>query len=485
MRSGFVQNGGAGFVPVSRAAVPLGGAQAQPLPQSTTVMHRGTKVAEAPMMATHASPTDTLDKLDMGGIGDLAIPIEHTTAAHKLLRWASIQELVHPVTENEQYVMQGEQKRGLLRVWGRGEGGDAPDGNPLSLVIYPDGPSAEEASRRQYGSSHLENLWGNGLPPVASSEIRRPAVDSIGGLNPDGSLKIDGPTLAGLLGSYMKNIHIMHPILDPERISAMVYAFAHRYQTSPDGHPRSPFAAPSHIMSEFRRDSATGLHKGNKRKRSSVGMPNPSPASSCASSACGRVAPERSIASALVLLVAALGKICEHKDFLPGPVPDVMPEAERRASLMDLPHPYATISPAVSNKHSPVSSPSSGMGSAASPQDTSRLCYGGRRASMDTMSPVYRSGSPINADVIPGLAYYAHATDILGNLHGGNELPHVQAGLLAGLYAGQLGRVLESWKWINWACIGCQVLVQRYTWDELDKVDPIRIAFWTCLQLER
>ena len=67
-----------------------------------------------------------------------------------------------------------------------------------------------------------------------------------------------------------------------------------------------------------------------------------------------------------------------------------------------------------------------------------------------------------NVDVVPGLAYYALANEILGTLMGGNDLPHVQAGLLAGLYCGQLGRVLESWKWINWACTSCQVLLRKF-----------------------
>ncbi len=67
-----------------------------------------------------------------------------------------------------------------------------------------------------------------------------------------------------------------------------------------------------------------------------------------------------------------------------------------------------------------------------------------------------------NADVIPGLAYYAYATDILGNLHGGNDLTYIQANLLAGLYAGQLARVFESWSWINSACRACQVLARPY-----------------------
>ena len=49
-----------------------------------------------------------------------------------------------------------------------------------------------------------------------------------------------------------------------------------------------------------------------------------------------------------------------------------------------------------------------------------------------------------NVDVISGLAYYAQATDILGNCHSGNDLVHVQANLLPGLYAGQMTHTFES-----------------------------------------
>ncbi|KAJ9633679.1 hypothetical protein H2199_009247 [Coniosporium tulheliwenetii] len=66
-----------------------------------------------------------------------------------------------------------------------------------------------------------------------------------------------------------------------------------------------------------------------------------------------------------------------------------------------------------------------------------------------------------NVDTIPGFAYYAKASDILGNLHGGNDLSHAQANLLAGLYMGQLARVIESWGWIYAASIKCRILIEQ------------------------
>lgn len=65
-------------------------------------------------------------------------------------------------------------------------------------------------------------------------------------------------------------------------------------------------------------------------------------------------------------------------------------------------------------------------------------------------------------DVIPGLAYYGYATQILGSLQGANGLPHVQAALLAGLYAGQLAHPFQSHGWIYQAARACQVLVRSY-----------------------
>ncbi|KAI9817330.1 MAG: hypothetical protein M1826_001645, partial [Phylliscum demangeonii] len=426
--------------------------------------------------ASHSEPDHGYRAAKAGGVepqGELSIPLDHTTAAHKLLRWPSIRKLVDPVTQNEHYVMQGEERRGLLRVWGRGEGGDAHHGGPLSVVTAPgtlqseDPWGAPDWSRAHVSAHHRESWWGHG-PPRAGGvlEMRRPATDNWGGLNPDGSLKLDRATLERLLHSYLEHMQIMHPILDPDRIAPMVHAVSDRYG---GGAARPSVGAP-----------------GAKRKRSSANLaPNhaaPDPP------AAGPGPPEHSIGTALVLLVAALGKVCEHTDYLPGPAPDPTADADRSASTIGSSPTFRTDSPPMSVKHSPASSHSSSRTAATSPRDPTRMPFPAGRAPVEAPSPVDRS-APINADVVPGLAYYAYATAILGELHGGNELIHVQAGLLAGLYAGQLGRVLESWKWINWACTGCQVLIRRYSSTAPAHAAPsypnaVAVNFWTCLQLE-
>ncbi|KAI7910128.1 hypothetical protein M9X92_011278 [Pyricularia oryzae] len=65
-----------------------------------------------------------------------------------------------------------------------------------------------------------------------------------------------------------------------------------------------------------------------------------------------------------------------------------------------------------------------------------------------------------NIDVIPGLQYLANATDILGNQMGGTSVWHVYASILAGLYHGQLGRVMESYWHIYHACVKAQHLLR-------------------------
>ncbi|KAI9883923.1 MAG: hypothetical protein M1823_004293 [Watsoniomyces obsoletus] len=457
--------------------------------------------ASIPVNASLGNKSPLAD--DLAVDGELSIPLEHTTAAHKLLRWPSIQQFVHPITKNEHYVMQGEERRGLLRLWGRGEGGDLPDGDPLNLVTPGAGSDQDDGFRGPgITMGRSESLMGGGPSPAraAQAEVRRPPVEGIGGLNPDGSLNLGTSILVPLMNSYYNNMHVLHPFMDQDRLTQMVIALGTRYPGSAGTQPRSPYAVPSPLRAgDLRRDSTT-LAKAGKRKRSSA-------ANTSGHSAAGvwgtgytssRNRPERCIGTALVLLVAALGKICDHKDYLPGPVPDVTVEGEpmtatttsttnTSAAPTDTSPPFRTESPPASVKHSPASSHSSGLGSASSPPDLPRAPYaGGRASSLEDASPADRGPPLTNADVIPGLAYYAYATEILGNLQGGNELAHVQAGLLAGLYAGQLGRVLESWKWINWACTSCQVLVRRTTFNKEaeQRNNLIIVAFWTCLQLE-
>jgi hypothetical protein len=65
-----------------------------------------------------------------------------------------------------------------------------------------------------------------------------------------------------------------------------------------------------------------------------------------------------------------------------------------------------------------------------------------------------------NIDILPGMAYYSIATDILGSHLSGNTIEHAQAFILAALYMNQFTRVSESGGWTHSACRATLVLVK-------------------------
>ena len=400
----------------------------------------------------------------------LSVHTHHTTAAHRLLRWPSIKALLKGRPMSEDYVMEMEERKGLLRVYGRGQGRDTLDGGqpgPASPAMSSTSGKSDDTSRSP--ASPPQSLWGSGFGPPSHPDAKRLGHDHPGGLNIDGTLKVDRLTMMRLLDSYLNNIHIMHPFLDKGRLVRMFERFAARYNTADLSTTRSPFVPPTSALgSEIYRDSPTSFNKATKRKHSTGTSTGTSTDTNLAAMS-GSIRTtanqglERCVSTAIVLLVMALGKICEHTDPLPGPLPD-----NPRDILIAPPRSYSPSPshvespPPLSVKPSPVSSQASMHTSAPSPMSNMRPSTMSRRSSLDeTVSPQVGHPHEKNADVIPGLAYFAHATDILGNLHGGNDLAHVQAHLLAGLYMGQLACTLESWNWIQTACRACHFLVRE------------------------
>jgi len=141
--------------------------------------------------------------------------------------------------------------------------------------------------------------------------------------------------------------------------------------------------------------------------------------------------PQRSINTAIVLLTLALGKMCEHKD----KIPDFVPNNDARNN---------PTRPQWINRLQPCSSQLS----------VPRVSLSSMDGSASAKYPY-----PRNRDVILGLAYFALATDILGNHFGENSLPFVYACLLAGLYHGQLRRVLQSHAFIKEAGYALTILL--------------------------
>lgn len=201
------------------------------------------------------------------------------------------------------------------------------------------------------------------------------------------------------------------------------------------------------------------MDNDRKRKRTSPvpngGEPGPPPK---------KQKPQRSIKHALVLLVLALGKICGVRD---RKLPEA-PEKEKENETMPA-HPSPVVrngqvtSPTSGSPPSSAISQSPGQAGLPSPRDMDRSAAS-RRSSVQASglhgptSAASSAASRKNYEVIPGLEYFAYATDILGNQFGGYKLSHVQAHILASLYYAQLGRVVPSFRHIRFAC---QIIVDK------------------------
>lgn len=418
---------------------------------------------------------------------------DHRTAPHKLiLLWPSVFPLLQDagVTVNNTYVMEAED-RGILRIWTRGEGIDEHDGT------QPGGPASparsEESGDGSSAATPPDGLWGTGFPQTPVSEIRRSDPYSAGGLKPDGSLDLDVSTISALYDSYMRNIHIMHPFLDKQRLRKLFDHFIKRYCT---GHPN--------LRQKFAVGSGSDSERPLKRQRSNGSSANPAGGQDM--NGMRKEPTERSPGNAIVWLVLAMGKICLHTDPLPGPVQESKLNVNAVISHHMTAPTMTGSSPLTNNiKPSPMS-PQSTPTTQPTPSGAdgmARVESRSRRSSFDGI----QTAGPRNLDVIPGLAYYAKAAEILGDQGDGNDLVHAQMFLLAGLYKGQLARVKESMSWMSMAGRAVLNLLDRYKlyndnyWTgahgdirKQHEAGRLRIkdkrhnlivlASWTCLQLE-
>ncbi|KAI1957722.1 hypothetical protein LOZ58_005472 [Ophidiomyces ophidiicola] len=432
---------------------------------------------------------------------ELSIPIEHTTAAHKLLLWPSIQKLL-PDRIDDDYVMKLEEARGPIRPYGRGEGTASArrasshhhhhqqQHHPYHLA-YPLSPVVSAASPRDDDLFHFCGAgWGTGLEIYRpDARARLPPDRQVGGRNSRGALDLDAAVVHACHHSYLDNMHILHPFLRAADLALSVRDFVHAY-SPPPAHPHASPDPPA-------------LHRAPKRKRSLELAPGYTPGAAAsaelaspgsdhsstllAPAACPPI--QRSMDNAIVLLVLALGAICAWKSELPGPLPD--PAAAKLP-----PYRGSAVSPVLADSalhvhHAAARSPNSTSNNttnntthanASQQQQQQQQQQHWWAGSADCADPNLR-----NMDVVPGMAYYALATDILGNLQGGNDLSHAQGCLLAALYTGQLAHPFASHGWISQAARACQVLVRARSFEVMPdgaRKDLITFAFWTCLQLE-
>lgn len=421
--------------------------------------------------------------------GEPAIPINHTTLAGLLLKWPLIRDMVKPHLETEgirhvtEYPISIEQNRGVLIVYGRGE-----DSHPSRVPreTHPDhGQLGMADDSSDTASSSPAADWGHlgGLSPADQ------AVEYKGGvLASDGNPDFSEHKVWSYVNSFQDNILNMHPIIQPRALREWVQHFL---DTLPPRSTRSKlYKAPGAAFAVNSASSNMGAEiPGAKRKRSPVpdGFEAPSTPSAAKS---GR--PERSIHNALVLTILALGKICQSRER----VSDAVHQAETNSQ--GSPWSRNGVPPSPVQGSPPSLSSGSQPSGLASPKESERGFQSRRSSVHGSGGGTVRHGLGLkkNYDAIPGLEYFAFATDILGNHAGAyKNMKHVYALIFAGLYHGQLARPLESFAFIHQASHKLQVIMrpsldklrrikQTFTMIQDTKYNQLALTFWTCLQLE-
>lgn len=385
--------------------------------------------------------------------GEPAIPINHTTLAGLLLEWPSIRDLTKFYIEREgiryvsEYPISHEQNRGPLIVYGRGEDSrqsrhkrEATDHGNLDM--------ADDSSDMASPSPAADFGQVGGLSPPEMVEYRG------GVLGPDGNPDFTEMKVWSYVESFKEHILNMHPIVQPANLD---YWVRHFLDNLPTAHPRSAKqpAAKATFAIPTNTSQSSNETTGSKRKRSpgpdgSDGPPTPAPAKS------GK--PSRSIHSALVLTVLALGKICQHRDH----VPDIVhPNSETGSQGSPVVRNGVPQSPGQGSP--PGYSSHSNSSAQPSPRDQQERNSQSRRPSIHGSTGYRSAGYNLkkNYEVIPGLEYFAYATDILGNLAGGyNDMKDVYANIFASLYFGQLNRPLESFAFIHKASHKLMVIMR-------------------------
>lgn len=389
--------------------------------------------------------------------GELSIPPVHSTAAHDLRGWSKIKGFFKDIPLK--YVKRGEYNHNLdlsshTRNYRNDTAGARRTHSSPATVDRADfdDTSSTLSSTDSRPAAAFVNLF--------TVEGSRGAQPSPGGRNPNQSLSVDRETALRLLQSYLDNIHILQPFINRRWLGERVNQFIRHYCSEPTETQASPRPIPEHL----RHDSA-GPSNGSKKRKLSYGLHSDS-AEAPNRSAGTKKAIHRTIDNALVLLIFALGRICEHK----GPLPAPKPQHETNAAG----HSYSPANSASSPNQPALYTPPSGVGTPK--LEHSPNPHGDLQIEQGEYSE--------NIDLIPGIAYYAHAVSIIGEVFGANSLQHVQARLLAGLYTAQLVRVYDSWKWINSACITWLALFKTHDDNPESLSDAERLTYWACLICE-
>lgn len=414
--------------------------------------------------------------------GEPAIPINHTTLAGLLLNWPSIRELTKSHVERAgirhvgEYPISQEQNRGLLILYGRGEDSHfaRQQREPIDHGTLEMGDDSSDMASPSPAAD-----WGylGGLSPHDQFEYRG------GVLGIDGNPDFSEAKVWSYVESFKENILNMHPIIQPHILTEWV---RHFLDTLPTTQARQAKQQQSKVAFAVSTSTPTLTENtGAKRKRS----PAPDAESQAMSPPAKSGKPSRTINTALILTILALGKVCQHRDG----VPDALHHGDPLQHGSPLVRNGVLGSPKQGSP--PTLSSRSVSASLPSPREQDKSFQSRRSSTQGTSRPGF--GMKKNYESIPGLEYFAFATDILGNHTGSyNNMKNVYANIFAGLYQGQLGRPLESFSFIHFAGHKLQVIMrpsldkmrkikQKAEFIQETKYNQLALAFWTCLQLER
>ncbi|GKZ74814.1 hypothetical protein AnigIFM50267_001567 [Aspergillus niger] len=367
-------------------------------------------------------------------LDDRSIPVDHTMANNKLLSWPSIKGLIGPREYDEDHIMELEEERGITFI----------------------------VQARSQKNDACAIRTGHNLK----------AFDL--GIDEHGLFSTDAKTVRRYYQSYMNHMHKLHPFLSPTEMSAKIESFIRKY---------CPFGAsiPGKTLNSH---GTNNLPRGVKRKSSWKEIYGAGPVRDylpgVESRGFSRQHVEKSLENAIILSILALGSICEVQVAIPGLNTDTPADPQKERIFEPSTRSTLTLEETelVFQLRKDFSSQAYNYYSSAAVKDQNNT----PDRSMSRDCHHLKS-----ADVMPGLAYYIYAAQILGSFQGANRLHYVQAALLAGLYVGQLALPFQSHGWIYQAARACQVLVRSKRYEQISDgplKDMYDFAYWTCLQLE-
>lgn len=145
--------------------------------------------------------------------------------------------------------------------------------------------------------------------------------------------------------SYLSHINLLQPLLDREMLASIVERFIQLYSSNEDKRGGiSPYAVPE------------TYHKRPLTKKRKLSESIPVSGSGVGAIPSRGTQIERSIGNAIILLVLALGRICEHKMHLPGPLGGPNTIVDNALQMSSTNSPHETVGSSSASSHSTLAS---------------------------------------------------------------------------------------------------------------------------------